>query len=203
MGSAKAKPQDAPAASADDIRKAFESLTDVEQARLDRYARWRMRALGSRQLGLDGDEFVSDALLSLLQGNRKWRPANVSFYVCFKEILRSQSSNLRAKRADDPLDEPRAPWVKTGDSGVESDPLEKIPSAAQDPERALEWEQTAEVIKTRFRDDEEAALVLESRLDGRTPVEIRDALALSQSEYETVMRRVKRALEKIVNGGRQ
>jgi DNA-directed RNA polymerase specialized sigma24 family protein len=202
MSNAKKKADASPVASLEEIRQAFEALSGIELARLSRFARWRMRALGSRQMGRDADEFVSEALLALLQGDRKWRPENVSFYVCFKEIIRSQTYNLRTKQPDNPLDGPRAPWGPADEDGIESDPLEKIESRTfQDQERALEWEQTAELIKTRFADDEEGALVLEARLDGSTPTEIRDAFGFSQSQYETVIKRVRRAVWKIVYGG--
>jgi DNA-directed RNA polymerase specialized sigma24 family protein len=60
------------------------------------------------------------------------------------------------------------------------------------------------LITNRFREDPEAALVLEALLDGKAASEIREGFGLSSKEYETDVKRVRRAVReiiKIVNGG--
>src|SRR5688500_17157527 len=91
------RPAEPPPTTPEEIRDALEALNPVELARLAKYAKWRLRALGSRQLGRDADEFVTDALISLLDGRRTWYPQKISFYVCFKGVIRSQTYNLRTR----------------------------------------------------------------------------------------------------------
>src|SRR5437870_5204732 len=92
-------------ATADQIRDAFEALSLLELARLDRFARWRLRALGSRQRGRDADEFVSDALISVLDGRRTWfLEKKIPFFVFFKEVIRSQTFNIRKRAPADAFD---------------------------------------------------------------------------------------------------
>jgi DNA-directed RNA polymerase specialized sigma24 family protein len=54
------------------------------------------------------------------------------------------------------------------------------------------------LIKERFSNDTEAALVLEARLDGNDPSEIRDSLGLSQKEYETTVKRIRRTVKRLL-----
>ena len=201
MDKAKPRPADPPPATAEQIRDAFEALTPIELARLAKYARWRLRAFGSRQLSRDADEFVTDALISLLDGRRTWQPQKIPFYVCFKGIIKSQTYNLRTKGPEDAFDELKS-LRKKDDKGT-AEPLDRRTSRTfQDPERELEWAQIERLIKERFADDDEAALMLEARLEGKTPTEIREALGLSQQQYETIVKRVRRAIAKILEGSK-
>ena len=201
MDKAKERRAETPPATSDQVREAFEALTPLELARLSKYARWRLRALGSRQVGRDADEFVTDALISLLDGRRSWQPQKVPFYVCFKAVIRSQTYNLRTKGPEDAFDELES-LGKDNDDSLPTEQLDRRPSkTTQDPERELEWAQIERLIKERFADDCEAALMLEARLEGKTPTEIRGALGFTQQQYETIVKRVRRAIAKILEEG--
>jgi DNA-directed RNA polymerase specialized sigma24 family protein len=199
MAKAKPQPAEPPPATPEQIRDAFEALTPIELARLATYARWRLRAFGSRQLSRDADEFVTDALMSLLDGRRTWQPEKISFYVCFRGVMQSQTHNLRTKGPEDAFDELKS--LRKKDDMDTAEPLDRRTSRTfQDPERELEWAQIEGLIKGRFADDDEAALMLEARLEGKTPTEIREALELTQQQYETILKRVRRAIAKILEG---
>jgi DNA-directed RNA polymerase specialized sigma24 family protein len=199
MDKAKPRPAEPPPATSEQIRDAFEALTPIEVARLAKYARWRLRAFGSRQLSRDADEFVTDALISLLDGRRTWQPQKIPFYVCFKGIIKSQTYNLRTKGPEDAFDKLKS--LRNKDDTDTAEPLDRRASRTfQDPERELEWAQIERLIKERFADDDEAALMLEARLEGKTPTEIREALGLTQQQYETIVKRVRRAIANILEG---
>jgi DNA-directed RNA polymerase specialized sigma24 family protein len=208
MSNAKPKLATATPATPEQVRDAFEALTTAELARLFKYCRWRLRALGSRQVGRDADEFLSDALISVLERRRAWFPEKIPFFVFFKGVVKSQTFNLRKKAAEDAFDDLKSLHRKDDPEGYE--PLDELESGALDPERELEaqeiereWREVEGLIQERFSDDPEAALMLEARLDGKTPIEIRAALGLTQQEYETTLKRVRRAVDKIRKGGRQ
>ena len=42
--------------------------------------------------------------------------------------------------------------------------------------------------------------MLEARLDGNDPSEIREGLGLSQKEYETTVKRIRRAVKRLLEG---
>lgn len=201
MDKAKQRPAELPPATSEQIRDAFEALTPIELARLAKYARWRLRAFGSRQLGRDADEFVTDALISLLDGRRTWQPQKIPFYICFKGVIKSQTYNLRTRSPEDAFDELTS--LRKKDDAEVAEPLDRLASRTfQDPERELEWAQIERLIKERFANDDEAALMLEARLEGKTPTEIREALGLTQQQYETIVKRVRRAIAKILEGSK-
>ena len=201
MGKVKRQPTEPPRATPEQIRDAFEALTATELARLAKYARWRLRAFGSRKLSRDADEFVADALISLLDGRRTWQPQKTPFYVCFKAVMRSQTYNLRTRGPEDAFDGLTS-LLKPDDSDT-AEPLDRLASRTfQDPERELEWTQIEQLIKARFADDVEAALMLEARLSGETPIAIREACGLTQQQYETIVKRVRRAIDKVLEGSK-
>ena len=201
MGKVKRQPAEPPKATSEQIRDAFEALTEIELARLMKYARWRLRAFGSRNISRDADEFVTDALISLLDGRRTWQPQKIPFYVCFEAVIRSQTYNLRKRGPEDAFDE-LIPLRKPDDSDT-AEPLDRLASRTfQDPERELEWTQIEQLIKVRFADDAEAALMLEAMRSGTTPTAIREALELTQQQYETIVKRVRRAIDKVLEGSK-
>ena len=44
--------------------------------------------------------------------------------------------------------------------------------------------------------------MLEARLSGETPTAIREALGLTQQQYETIVKRVRRAIDKVLEGSK-
>ena len=201
MDKGKPRSADPLPATHEEIRAAFEALTPIELARLAKYARWRLRAFGSRQLSRDADEFIKDALISLLDGRRTWHPQKIPFYVCFKGVIKSQTYNLRTRGPEDAFDELTS--LRKKDDADMAEPLDRRASRTfQDPERELEWAQIERLINERFSDDVEAALMLEARLEGKTPTEIREALGLTQQQYETIVKRVRRAIAKVLEGSK-
>jgi DNA-directed RNA polymerase specialized sigma24 family protein len=185
-------------ASAAQIHEAFEALTDAELVKLNDFARYRFQALGVRRQGRDPDELVTDAIVALLDGRRAWKPSRCSFFICLIGVIRSQAFHLRKDRPRDAFDELEVirPTVTS-----QSEPFEDRESdATSDPLLALDGNEVERVIRERFEDDPEAALVLEALLEGHKPADIREGLHLSQKDYETIVRRIRRAVHKLIDG---
>lgn len=180
------------AATPDQIREAYLALTKTELARLASYARWRFQALGARRQGRDPDELVTDAFLAILDGTRTWYPDKAAFFVAFIGAIRSQTYNMRTKAAKDASDDLKS---IADPADPEADPFESFEPPAGGDSANLE-----KMIKERFANDTEAALVLEARLDGNDPSEIRESLGLSQKEYETTVKRIRRAVKRLLEG---
>jgi DNA-directed RNA polymerase specialized sigma24 family protein len=180
------------AATPDQIREAYLALTKTELARLASFARWRFQALGRRRQARDPDELVTDAFLAILDGTRTWYPAKAAFFVALIGAIRSQTYNMRTKAAKDAFDDLNS-IVDPADP--EADPFEDFEAPTGGDSGDLE-----KLIKERFAKDTEAALVLEARLDGNDPSEIRESLGLSQKEYETTVKRIRRAVKRLLEG---
>jgi DNA-directed RNA polymerase specialized sigma24 family protein len=180
------------AATPDQIREAYLALTKAELARLASFARWRFQALGRRRQARDPDELVMDAFLAILDGTRTWYSSKAAFFVALIGAIRSQTYNVRTKAAKDAFDDLKS-IVDPADP--EADPFDEFEAPPGGDSADLE-----QLIKERFADDPEAALVLEARLDGKDPSEIRESLGLSQKEYETTVKRIRRAVKRLLEG---
>lgn len=193
MSNAKRRPPDPEAvpATQDQIRDAYLALTKKELARLARYAWWRFQALGHRRQARDPDELVADAFVAMLDGTRSWYPSKARFFIALTGAMRSQTSNQRKKAPADAFDELKSIVGKDD----ENDPFEDFEAPPGGDCGTLE-----KLIVDRFADDAEAALVLEAKLDGKEPTEIRESLGLSQREYETTVKRIRRAVQKLMEG---
>lgn len=188
---------DEPKASAEQIRQAFEALSVVELVKVHDSARYRFQALGVRRQGRQPDELVTDALVALLDGRRAWKPTRCSFFVCLIGVIRSQAFHLRKALPQDAFDD-----LEALPSNVENqaDSFDSRESTIADPLLVLEAQEVERLMVGCFKDDPEAALVLEGLLNGDTPAEIREGLRFSQKEYETIVKRVRRAVHKLIDG---
>jgi hypothetical protein len=185
-------------ASAEQIRQAFEALSVVELVKVRDSARYRFQALGVRRQGREPDELVTDALVALLDGRRAWKPTRCSFFVCLIGVIRSQAFHLRKAPPQDAFDDLEA---LPSDVENQTDPFDSQESSTiADPLLVLEAQEVERLMEERFKDDPEAALVLEGLLNGDMPAEIREGLRLSQNEYETIVKRVRRAVHKLIDG---
>ena len=180
------------AATRDQIREAYLALTKTELARLASFARWRFQALGRRRQARDPDELVTDAFIAIFDGMRTWYPTKAAFFIALIGAIRSQTYNMRTKAAKDAFDDLKS-IVDPEDP--EADPFDEFEAPPGGDSADLE-----KLIKERFTDDPEAALVLEARLDGKDPSEIREGLGLTQKEYETTVKRIRRAVKRLLEG---
>lgn len=171
-----------------EVREAVGRLGDADLERLRRYADLRARALAALGLGIGGSDLLQEALSRTLAGKRKW-PKSVKFVQHLLGAVRSISSGL-AKRM-------KGVVVETdllGDGeGDESHGIE-LASPLADPERLAAVHEELAHIEQLFSSDERALLVIEGLKDRMEGPEIKEWLGLSQTEFETVMKRLRRGV---------
>lgn len=195
------------------ILEAIEALTAGDAARLRWFARWRGR--GHLPDGREGDDLLSAALLAALAGKRRWNPSKVQFPAFLIGAMRSLASHARNASVTDILQ------VALSESDLVTPedliPLDNISSAdphafgstVPNAEERLLQEQSqreARVLISEFEkshdDDWEALLVIEAWREGHDGPAIRDNLGLAVTEYETIVRRLRRKA-KIFQNSRQ
>ena len=197
------------AASIQEVRHALQAMTTEELQRLDKYARYRVAQLGPSAVdegGLDETtykELLHQAVLSLLEGNRRWKPDAVDLVHFLIGAMRSISSNWIAKhtRTEQPILE--SSLIKSGDEKAARSPLDNTPSPDASPEKeaeALEEERRFESligqVESLFTDDDEAALVLTCWKEQMKGPEVKKDLGLNATQYNTIVRRIKRRIER-------
>lgn len=161
-----------------EVEAAIRALSDTDAVRLGRFATFRARGLAGRGLGLNGDDLLQEAIKRTLDGDRHWRKT-VTFVKHLIETMRSIASH--AAEAEDP---------KRGLDGVE------LRSQLPDGERVAAAAEQFRKIGEKFDGDDEVGLLLEGLKTGMTGPEIQRDLNLTETEFETIMIRLRRGVDR-------
>ena len=129
-------PTESTPATQEEIEEAVRALTQTQLVHLESIAWFRHRALGPRGAGRNEGDILSDAIIAILEGRRKWVKDNCDFMTFLKGVMRSMTSHIRKGKAVDAFDTIAPNPVNEQDDG--EDFVERIPTQAPvDPERQL------------------------------------------------------------------
>lgn len=186
-------PEEAAATHAD-ITAAIESLTKADWARLKRFADIRIFGLGPKADGRTGDDLIQTALTDLLGDTRRWNKNEVGFVMWLTGAMRSISSNWAKsyKKEENPVVE--ADLLRENEEGEIFSPLQAISDPKPGPAKQLRDKETLGLIDEMFKDDEQAQMVLTAWQERYDPAEVRELWGLSQNDYNTIVRRIRRRL---------
>ncbi len=123
MSEIQRKPGELPATT-DEVGDAVEGLTQPELLRLRQYAWFRHCGIGSRSAGRIPQDLLSDALIAVLEGRRKWHRSQVDIFTLLKGTIRSLSSHIRDGLPLDAFDD-ILPLGSTDEDN--EDPIEVLP----------------------------------------------------------------------------
>jgi DNA-directed RNA polymerase specialized sigma24 family protein len=166
-----------------DIARAIHSLSDADLVRLKALARLWARGLPG---GVGWADVLHEAIARALDGSRKW-PPDVPILAFLSGIIRSICDDLwrRARReqkvlvrGDDLLD--------LGALGDEA----KSPS----PERVVAAAQSLAAVDRLFAADPLALKIVAGLAEGLTPTEICKFYGMSERQYDSTRKRMRRAL---------
>lgn len=176
--------------SVEEIRTASEGFSDADWIRLGKIARtfgWTQRR--------DPDDLLQIALERALDGSRRC-PRSV-------DVIRFLAEAMRSIASDEAKSLKRKPELRlVPRHGVDEDgPLEyDHPDPTQNAEAALEGEQEAQRILSAvlavFDDDVAAQTIVEGDAEGMDAHELRELTGLSEREYPSKRRLIRRRLEK-------
>lgn len=180
------------AASLEEISAAVESLSEEDLWRLEKYARYRLRGIGRAAMGRDHEDLLREAIAATCDpGRRRWNIGAVSFVHHLKGAMRSISSHWREGfDKEEAMLETDA--IRTNESGREINPLLEAESPIPDPERALAAKEELSQIEKLVADRPLAALIVGGMREGSSGSEIKQILGISQTEYETEMKWLRR-----------
>lgn len=179
----------------DEIEHAISQLTEVQRNRLRQFSQYRHQSLGSRRTGRDPDDLLSDAIVAVLEGRRKWNRGKVDFFNFLVGVIRSLCSHIRDGRPTDAFDE-----IDSSESAAKSLRSDG-PGTASTVQDDLEARALDEEIRRRFKDDACVTLIYESLLQGMSPKEIQGCLEISTKKYDASVKRLRRAVSKMRRGG--
>lgn len=181
------------AATLNEILMAIELLSEIQFVRLEKYAAFKIKGLGRTALGRDAKDLLQQAITDTLDEDiRRWNKS-VDFERHLKGAIRSIASKWR-NQSDEDEQEVRleSEILRTNSDGQLDNPMLAARSTDPSPERQLDVRQQLEGLR-QLLDGDVVALDVFDGLRGRmTGPEIQEALGLTQTQYETVMRRIYR-----------
>jgi hypothetical protein len=165
------------------IEHAIERLSVADWVRLRQVARilaWKVPAM-------EGEELLFEALERTLDDRRRWNRAAIDFVGHLIGAMRSIASHEATRRGLDTV-------------GLTSS-MDLI--APENPESSCSAEQQIHRLRTHFgeRADARALQVLDAMELGCDGPTIREQLDLTQSQLETVVRRIRRAAVRVLPTG--
>ena len=186
-------------ATKEEIEEAIQALTPAQLIRLEKIAWLMHRTLGSRGAGRNECDLLSDSIIAVLEGRRKWVKDNCDFMTFIKGAMRSLASHIRDRKATDAFDE--IAWNPDSAQDSAEDSIAQIPTKAPDPERRLHDRDFDRQVREQFKDDAVGFLVYEAFLEKRTPSDIRSCLGITEHEYHAAAKRLRRAVRRLLKEG--
>ncbi|WP_246229805.1 RNA polymerase sigma factor [Bradyrhizobium cytisi] len=171
-------------AHAADVASAIDALSDVDLVRLQALAR-----LWSRDLpgGLGWSDILHEAIARVLDGSRPW-PPDVPILAFLSGVMRSIcNDHWRRARLEQRL------LVSRDDPDQRSWPCEEA-HEVPDPERVLAAAQTLANVYRLFAGDLLALKIIAGMADGLAAREICRIHDMSELDYDTTRRRMRRTL---------
>src|SRR5262252_211555 len=167
-----------------DVARAIHSLSDADLVRLKALAQLWARGLPR---GLSWSDVLHEAIARALDGSRKW-PRGIPILAFLSGVMRSICEDQwRRERLEH---EVLAREVDSADLCGIGDTA----GSTTDPERAVGAAQSLAAINRLFAADPDALKIIAGLSDGLMAAEICRVYGMSEREYDTTRKRMRRAL---------
>lgn len=172
-----------------EVEAAIHALSHADLLRLGRVGERFAASLRVHGVGVDGEDLLQTAIGKTWSGDRKW-PKKVKLLTHLISTMSSIASHAKKKHK---CVEPSDIAAEGGDEVSDPSPFR---ARTMGPEvEAAAHEQLAR-IREQFADDDEATLVIEGHADGLNGPAIQTDLGITQRQYETIMTRIRRGLDR-------
>jgi DNA-directed RNA polymerase specialized sigma24 family protein len=182
-------------ASKEQVVSAVKGIEDADLVRLKRIA--QMRAIGLQ--GMEWRDLLNEAIARAIGGSRLW-PLEVPFIAFLAQTMRSIANEQWRRIHESPVQlESDLPLQSSNgpSSAIDSFAIDQI-----DPQRhALANSALREVLKL-FGNDKVALEILGGIGDGMSPKEIQKQLNLTETDYDSARKRIRRSLAKAFSEGK-
>jgi hypothetical protein len=172
----------------EEVVAAIRALSAADLIRLGKYAAFRARTLCG--LGVGPDDLLQEATQRTLNGTRRWRKKKVKLVTHLAKTIRSVSDHAR-----DELKGGQVVPATMEDSAGRLDGV-ALSSHLMDPERAAAASEQLTKIEKKFATDTEVGLLLDGLSNGMSGPEIQQDLQITVNQYETIMTRLRRGLDR-------
>jgi RNA polymerase sigma-70 factor (ECF subfamily) len=166
------------------IARAIQSLSEGDLLRLKALARLRARSLP----GIEWADILNETIMRALSGTRRW-PPGVPIISFLAWSMRSVCDEFWRKTRRE-----RRVIVSTEGTSDHWTPHQADESPHADPERTAAAVQMLAVLDALFARDETALKIISGLEDGLSAAEIRLRYGLSETEYDSARKRMRRTL---------
>jgi RNA polymerase sigma-70 factor (ECF subfamily) len=165
---------------------ALKLITEMDFLRLKAVARLYARGLPP---DIGWDDLLQEAFTRVIVGSRRV-PEGVTMVAFIAGVIRSLRSEhwRRARRESG-----RVPAVRLDDSAEPPRDVD-LADPGPDPQRALSARQELKAIERLFADDRTALQIIAGLGNGLSAEQIRAALKISKTEYDSARKRMRRKL---------
>jgi len=172
-----------------EVEAAIGALSDADNVRLAKVASFRARALAGLGLGISGDDLLQEAIIRTLTSDRRWRKS-----VTFVKHLIATVGSIANHAPDELKEGVVVPATSEDSKGL----LDGAPAFSRmaDAERVAAANEQLKKIEKLFEDDDEVSLVLADLAKGMTGPEIQADLNLTPTDFETIMTRLRRGVDR-------
>jgi DNA-directed RNA polymerase specialized sigma24 family protein len=166
-----------------DIARAIHALSDADLVRLKALVRLWTRGLPP---GIGWADVLHEAIARALDGSRRW-PLDVPILAFLSGILRSICDDQwrRARREAE---------VLVRDEDVADRCAATVEMKSPTPERVVAAAQSLAAVDRLFAGDALALKIIAGLAEGLTPAEICQRCGISERQYDTTRKRMRRAL---------
>ena len=178
-------------ASPAEIEEALSSLSATDYQKLMLIAKFWRRSRGLHRLGIEPAEILSEAVVRTLEGKRRWRKGKVTIIKHFDEVMRSVSGHFLEKEETER--QAAVSIYEFSQSLIHKRGEEKFVSSQSDVENQIIARAQLEKIESLFAADPIALKVLVLRAEEKEASEIRQELGISNIQYDTITKRIRRA----------
>ena len=185
------------AATPDEIRAAIDGLSKTDWYRLVKFAGYHIFLLGEKAGDRRGDDLLNEAFSRLLRQSRNWDRSKVGFMGFLYGAMESIANSWLRKK-ESPTEAPAlaSSLIVEDAEGKPNDPAEELPSAAPGAVEMLVYKETLDRIDALFTEDQEVRMFLAAVRDGYDPPGIRELWGFSQKQYNAIVVRVRRHIER-------
>jgi RNA polymerase sigma factor (sigma-70 family) len=182
------------AATPAEIEDAVNKLSDADWYRLRSCAERLEFLLQEKAMGRD---LLGEAFERLLRRSRKWDKTKAGLVTFLFGAMRSICNAwFRAKESPTGRPSLATSLAVEDDEGHLSDPVSEHPALEPTAQELLLFREALTRIDDVLKDDQEARMIVEGFRDGLEPSGIRELWGFSQSQYETIVTRMRRKIRK-------
>lgn len=179
-------------ATVEQVEQAIRNLTAPDLAKLHAFAENRARAMRLRGSSFEGIDLLQQAVVSLLEERRHWKPNNADFVCCLIGAMRSIASNYRTAANNAGYELPESQLASQTEDEPCVSPMDRAVVDDPGPEQAAIISELIAKAKEKLADDAEAVVVIGAWDDGMSGTAIMAALDINRTAYETIVRRIRR-----------